>query len=137
MAAGSSVITPRKPTARSRVTNGHALLPGIDGRSAVARRYADICAALVADTGGESEISEVRKQLIRRFAALAVLAENMEARLATGEAIDLAEHALISSTLVRLASRLGINRHARTVPNLRDYLEAKALASTAPVDAAP
>jgi hypothetical protein len=134
MPAASPATAPRKPTARSRVTNGHALLPGIDGRSAVARRYADIIAALVADAGGESEISEARRQLIRRFAALAVLAENLEARLAMGEAIDLAEHALISSTLVRLASRLGINRHARTVPTLRDYL---ALKADSPAEAAP
>ena len=82
----------------------------------MARRYGDIIASLTADAGGDAEMSEARRQLIRRFAALAVLAENLEARLAMGEAIDLAEHALISSTLVRLASRLGLNRHARTVP---------------------
>src|SRR6202035_5603682 len=67
MPAASPATAPRKPTARSRVTNGHALLPGIDGRSAVARRYADIIAALVADAGGDAEMSEARRQLIRRF----------------------------------------------------------------------
>ena len=52
-------------------------------------------------------------QLIRRFAALAVQAENMEAKLALGLEINLADHALVSSTLVRLASRLGINRRSK------------------------
>ena len=42
MPAESSVLTPRKPTARSRVSNGADLLAGIDGRSAMARRYRDI-----------------------------------------------------------------------------------------------
>jgi hypothetical protein len=62
-------------------------------------------------------------QLIRRFAAAAVLAEQMEGRLANGEAIDINQHATLSSTLVRLASRIGIDRVARDItPTLREYL---------------
>jgi hypothetical protein len=137
MIAESRSLTARKPTARSRITNGNSLLPGIDGRSVVARRYQDIIASLTSDAGGHGNISEARHQLIRRFAALAVLAENIEAKLAMGETIDLAQHALISSTLVRLATRLGINRHAKTVTPLRDYLEAKALPTTTQTGAAP
>jgi hypothetical protein len=61
--------------------------------------------------------------LIRRFAAAAVLAEQMEARLARGEEIDINEHATLSSTQVRLASRIGIDRIPRDVtPSLRDLL---------------
>jgi hypothetical protein len=63
----------RKPTARSRVSNGRDLLPGIDGRSTVARRYRDIASAILVDQGGEELCSESRKQLVRRFAAAAVL----------------------------------------------------------------
>ncbi len=118
-------LATRKPTARSRITNNGAVLPGVDGRSAIARRYHDLCAALAADAGGDAQMSEARRQLIRRFSALSVLAESLEARLAMGETIDLAEHVAISSTLVRLASRLGLNRHARDVtPALHDYLAA-------------
>ena len=54
----------------------------MDGRSAVARRYRDIAAQIIADMGGASQCAEARLQLIRRFAAAAVLAEQMEARLA-------------------------------------------------------
>lgn len=125
MTAANPTTTVRKAQARSRVTNGKDLLPGIDGRSAVARRYQDLIASLSSDAGGESQMSETRRQLIRRFAALAVLAENIEARLAMGETIDLGEHCQISSTLVRLATRLGINRATKLVTPLRDYLEAK------------
>ena len=35
----------RKPTARSRVNNGRDVLPNVDGRSLVARRYRDVAAA--------------------------------------------------------------------------------------------
>ena len=107
MSVESLVTTQRKVQARSRVTNGQALLPGIDGRSAMARRYQDIVASLTADAGGDAQLSETRRQLVRRFAALSVLAEGLEANLANGETIDPAAHSQISSTLIRLASRLG------------------------------
>jgi hypothetical protein len=108
--AGNRAAYPRKSHGRSRVSNGHDLLPDIDGRSIIARRYRDITSAIMADQGGADQCSESRKQLIRRFAAAAVLAEQLESRLVSGETIDIAEHATLSSTLVRLAQRIGINR---------------------------
>jgi antitoxin (DNA-binding transcriptional repressor) of toxin-antitoxin stability system len=44
-----------------------------------------------------------------------VLAEQLESRLANGEQIDITEHATLSSTLVRLAQRIGIDRVPRDV----------------------
>jgi hypothetical protein len=117
----------RSPRTRSRVTNAPDLMAGVDMRSAIGRRYKDLTSQMVADQGGRDRCSEARLQLIRRFAACAVLAEVLEGKLATGAAIDVAEHALLSSTLVRLASRIGIDRRAKTiVPDLRDYLEGRA-----------
>jgi hypothetical protein len=77
--AGSRAAYPRKSHTRSRVSNGHDVLPNVDGRSTIARRYRDIASA-------------------------------MESKLANGEAIDIQEHATLSSTLVRLAQRIGIDR---------------------------
>jgi hypothetical protein len=123
----------RPPTARSRVTNGADLLPGIDGRSALARRLYDVTCAIAADQGGTDRLSEARVQLIRRFAAASVLAEALEARLANGEQIDVAEHAHLSSTLVRIAQRIGIDRRAKNiVPDLHDYLEGRATTESGP-----
>jgi hypothetical protein len=122
----STNLAARKPEAKSRVSNGVDVLPNVDGRGLVARRYRDIAAAIAADQGGVDHISETRLQLIRRFAAAAVLAEAAEARLANGEQINIGEHALLSSTLVRIAQRIGIVRRSRNiVPDLRDYLENK------------
>jgi hypothetical protein len=127
MTLGSTGIAQRQPTARSRVTNGNDLLPGIDGRSATARRYRDVLAALTSDQGGADRLSEARLQLCRRFAAAAVLAEAMESHLVSGEQIDLQEHALLASTLVRLSQRIGIDRRAKDItPGLKDYLTRKA-----------
>jgi hypothetical protein len=106
------------------VTNGATILAGlVDGRTQVARRYTDLVAAVVADMGGADNMSEARMQLARRFSALAVQAEQMETRLANGEQIDIGEYSQLTSTLVRVVSRLGINRRARDItPTLSDIL---------------
>jgi hypothetical protein len=124
MLGESSVLQERKRRARSAVSNGTNVLPGVDGRSVASRRYRDIVAALATDQGGSERLSEARLQLIRRFAAAAVLAEGLEAKLVGGEDIDIAEHALLCSTLVRVAQRIGINRIPKNVtPTLAQYLE--------------
>ena len=43
----------------------------------------------------------------------------------TAQQIDIAAHAQLCSSLVRIAQRIGINRRLKNVtPDLRDYLEA-------------
>jgi hypothetical protein len=75
------------------------------------------------DQGGLDQMAEARIQLCRRFAACSVLAGNLEARLANGEQIDIGEHATLTSTAVRIASRIGINRIAKDIsPSLGDLL---------------
>lgn len=66
---------------------------------------------------------------MRRFAAAAVLAEQMEAALARGEDINVERHALLVSSMVRVARQIGVNRIAKdiTVPSLEQYLRGKTL----------
>jgi hypothetical protein len=110
---------------RSRVSNGSDILPNIDGRSVKARRIYDIASAIANDLGGADKLTETRISLIRRFASLAAIAEEQEARVANGEEIDVGKLAKISSTLVRLATRIGLKRVPKNVtPVLHDYLEA-------------
>jgi hypothetical protein len=121
--ADRAAVERRSSKQRSRMTNGAVLLPDVDGRSAMARRFKDISSAILADQGGAEQCSETRLQLVRRFAAAAVLAEKMESHLANGEQIDIQEHALLCSTLTRLAQRIGIERRAKDVtPSLSEYL---------------
>ena len=126
MSARRSVTSPKNVIAKSRVTNGKEILPGVDGRSLIARRYRDIVAALVSDAGNPAHMSEARMQLCWRFAALSVQAEALEAQMVGGLPVDLSVHTQISSTLVRIASRLGIERRARNVvPSIADYIEGR------------
>ena len=116
--------------ARSAVTNHIDLLPGLDGRSASARRFRDLVNAFVADMGGLDCCSEIKRGLVRRLAATTVQAEMLEARMMNGEAIDIATLCTLASTTVRLSQRLGLERRARNVtPSLGQYLAAR----TAPV----
>jgi len=124
--AGGAALRPRAAQHASRVTNGCEILPGVDGRSAGARRYHDICASIIDDLGDGEHMTEVRFQLIRRFAAAAVLAEQMEAKFANGETIDIGEHAHLTSTLVRVAQRIGVNKlKPDTISTLEEYLASK------------
>jgi hypothetical protein len=98
----------------------------VDGRTTLGRRYRDIAEQLMADQGGAGQLSEARLQLIRRFAAAACLAEQLESRLVRGEPINLAEHATLCSSLVRLGQRIGVERIAKDVtPSLAEFLAAK------------
>jgi hypothetical protein len=106
----------RKLHGKSKATNGKALLlDKVDGRSALYRRYRDITRAILVDQGGIAQCSESRRHLIRRFAAAAVLSEQMETKLVNGEQIDVAEFAQLSSTLVRIVNHLGLERIPRMV----------------------
>jgi hypothetical protein len=121
---GSRLPAPGKAQARSRLSNGREVLPRVDGRSLVARRYRDIMCAVASDQGGAERLSEARLQLIRRFSAASVLAEQIEGRLARGEKIDIQEYSLVVSTMVRVAQRIGIDRVPRDVaPSLAEYLK--------------
>ena len=113
-------IAGRKDYARDKLTNGSKTLPDTDGRLRIARRFRDI---VLVDQGGAELCSESRRQLIRRFSAACVLAEDLEGRLARGEEIDVERHALLCSTMTRLAQRIGIDRRAKNItPSLSEYL---------------
>ena len=75
----------RTATARSKMTNGTRgmVLPGIDQRSAVARRFRDVMCGVIADSGAD-RLCETRIQLISRFSALVVQAETMEGAFVDG-----------------------------------------------------
>ena len=105
-----------------RLADAPAFVPDVDACTIV-RRYRSIAAAIAVDQGGVSELSEVRAQLARRFGAASVLAERLEAALIRGEEFDVEQYVLLCGVLVRLASRIGVDRRAKNVtPRLSDYL---------------
>jgi hypothetical protein len=121
--ATSSPLSELPSRTRSAVTNQKDLLPGLDGRSASARRFRDLVNAFVADMGGLDRCSEIKLGLVRRLAATTVQAEMLEARMVNGEAIDIATLCTLASTTVRISQRLGLNRVAKdATPSLATYL---------------
>ena len=127
-----------KPEARSRVTNGHDLLPGVDGRGLWARRFRDVLALHLSDLGGELACSEAEKALVRRVACLIVELERLEVRFAeAGEAEgqSLERYQRVANTLRRLLESLGLQRRAKDItPTLREYLHARVVEPTGSPD---
>ena len=112
---------------RSRVTNGSALLLGVDGRSAWIRRCRDVIAAHLSDMGGEDNTSAAERSIIRRASVMTVELERLESKFAqAGEAsaCDLDLYVRAAGNLRRLLESVGIERRAKNVPTLSDYLKA-------------
>jgi hypothetical protein len=117
----SATIPASKPTHRSRVSNGSALLEGVDGRSTIARRYRDVLNELISDLGGDP--SGAQSAIARRAAALCVVCEQAEAEMVAGGVLDLAEFTTAANSLRRLLSDLGLERRAKDItPSLSQYL---------------
>jgi hypothetical protein len=123
---GENASNERAKSVRSRVSNHADLLPGLDGRSSAARRFRDLVSAFVTDMGGLDQCSEIKLGLLRRLAATTVQAEFLEARMVNGKPVDVATLCQLASTVVRLSSRLGLERVPRDVsgPSLGDMLRA-------------
>jgi hypothetical protein len=87
----------------------------LDGRTTVAKAVDRMTAAIHRDLGGIDQLSAIERSLVGAYVGMALALEDMNARLAAGEAIDRAVHAQSTSTLVRIASRLGLQRRARNI----------------------
>jgi hypothetical protein len=141
MMADSAATVATKPQARSRVSNGSALLAGVDGRSTWARRLRDLIELHVADLGGDDNISEAERAIVRRAAVLITELERMECSFALSEgAPDIATldaYQRAAGNLRRLLESVGLERRARDVtPTLRTYLATSAAPVTRQIDAA-
>jgi hypothetical protein len=128
-----AAVTKPKGCNRSRVTNGHALLPdlpGIDGRSAWVRRCKDLIADHLADLGGHDNCSNAERSIIRRIAVISTELEMLEAKFAAaGHATpaDLETYQRCANTLRRLLEAVhlhdGLARRARDVTEESDIRE--------------
>ncbi len=126
----TAAVAETKPTHRSRVSNGSAVLPGVDGRSTWVRRLRDLIESHIDDLGGEDHVSEAEKSIVRRAATLTVELERLEAKFAVaGEAAasDLDLYQRTAGNLRRLLEAVGLERRARSItPDLATYVSGKA-----------
>lgn len=67
------------------------------------------------DLGGPDQLTAIEKALVQGFAGAAVCVEDLNARMALGQIIEVSALAQSISAMVRVASRLGEQRRMRDV----------------------
>jgi hypothetical protein len=89
----------------------------LDGRNATAKLFKRLANGVIDDLSPNgAQLSVVQQSLVEAFVGSAVLVDNLNARMLSGEDIDLGEYAVTASVLVRIASRLGVTRVPRLEP---------------------
>jgi hypothetical protein len=127
----------RPPSRRLRPPNGRLprrrvlILPeigAVDGRTRPAMLYKEVAGAVADDLGGVQHLTRAQKELVKRAAGLAVLADQVEERLVNGESVDVTEYATVVGTQSRVLRTLGLRRVARDVTPPDPLAYAKAMA---------
>ena len=70
-------------------------------------------------------LSTIKTRLIEAFASSAVVLDDINVRLLLGQPVDLTEQAQVILAMVRVGSPLGLERKAKPIPTLADYLASK------------
>ncbi|WP_026148105.1 hypothetical protein [Thioalkalivibrio sp. HL-Eb18] len=116
----------RQAETPSRYSSGW--IDKLDGRTRLAQAARERLDALQADLGGADALSYQRQSICKRVVWLEVQIEQREAALARGEEIDEARHANNINTLTGLLKAIGLDRKARDVPSLSEYLQQRGTA---------
>jgi hypothetical protein len=90
----------------------------LDGRTNAAKIFDRLVVDIENDLGGREVLSTIERSLIEAFAGAALTLHHLNAQLALGEPIDFSEHAQAVSAMVRIASRLGLQRRAKDIGGL-------------------
>ncbi|PDT24457.1 hypothetical protein CO674_07170 [Rhizobium hidalgonense] len=93
---------------RSAISNGSWLLEGVDNRSALGRRYRDLCMSFADDLGGAASLNEPQRALVRQVAAVTVESEKLQAAIIRGEAVDAENLVRLNNLQARLVKQLDI-----------------------------
>jgi hypothetical protein len=95
----------------------------LDGRTRARKQFDAIASGVAGDLGGADRLSTVQKHLAEAFAGIAIVVQSVNAKLLAGEEIDITDARQASSTLVRIAARIGVNIVPRDItPTLGDIL---------------
>ena len=107
-----------------RAKRGSHGLP-IEQATGAARFFDRMVREIETDLGGRRQLSRIQGELIRAFAGAATTLQYLNVQVALGEAseIDLGGYSTIASTMLRIGSRLGLQRRPKDVTSLSEYLE--------------
>jgi hypothetical protein len=129
MPLAHTVLTKHSTTNRSRVTNGSAMLSGIDGRSSSARRFRDLIEALTLEA--PAPVTEAMRLQIRAAASMQTHAEDLTARMIRGEPVSSEEMTRATNGAIRALASLSRRAPARKRPSaagLTSYLSGRRMA---------
>lgn len=93
----------------------------LDGRTRARRTFDAIAEGIAADLGGLDQLSTVQRHLVEAFAGCAVVLQSINARILKGEPVDLSDQSTAASSLVRIASRIGVARVPRDITDPLSY----------------
>ena len=108
----------------SKYTEGW--LEALDGRTSISKAVTQRYEALAADLGGVEQLSYQRRSLCKRAIWLEAVIEQQEAALARGEEVDQGKLTQAVNSLMGVLKTLGLDRAARDVPDLADFLKRRA-----------
>jgi hypothetical protein len=96
----------------------------LEQATGTARFFDKMVREIETDLGGRRELSRIQGELIRAFAGAATTLQYLNVQVALGEtsAIDLGGYATVASTMLRIGSKLGLQRRPKDVTTLADYL---------------
>jgi len=96
----------------------------LEQATGAARFFDKMVRGIETDLGGRRQLSRIQGELIRAFAGAATTLQYLNVQVALGEtsAIDLGGYATVASTMLRIGSKLGLQRRPKDVTTLADYL---------------
>jgi hypothetical protein len=101
---------PHRPTQPVLLTRSQ-----LDGRTGAAKTFDRLANEIASDLGGRDAVSAIEASLVEAFCGSFVVVNSLNARLLLGQSIDVFEHAAAISGMVRIASRLGLQRRTGDV----------------------
>jgi hypothetical protein len=125
----SDVIQSRiKKSTNGRLSGKYRLITreNLDKRTLAHKKFDAIATAIANDLGGEERLSTIERHLIESFCGVALCVQDINARVMLGEEFDILALSNAVSTMVRVASRIGIARVPRDVTSLADLIRADA-----------
>jgi hypothetical protein len=107
-----------------RTRRGPRSLP-LERATGAARFFDKMVREIETDLGGRRQLSRIQGELIRAFAGAATTLQYLNVQVALGETgeIDLNGYATIASTMLRIGTRLGLQRTPRDVTQSVDDIQ--------------
>ena len=100
-------------------------LADLDGRTAIAQVMRERYQAFTNDLGGVERLSYAQRSLVERALWLEYWLAQQEQALAGGADFDVGKWTQAANSLQGILSKLGLDRVARDVPDLAQYLAGK------------